>query len=154
MPRLPLVDCNESIIYAFFCNKLQKNLDLGRVVRQFGFWMDSKLAPTATTLPYLELAIADGGTEPQTYDKTTAFLVLPIHILIDGTDARDILNLWNCTRNALYPGDGSVLTFLQANGATNVRLISSGYGTDDIEGNKVLRANGAIEVAMFVGVSQ
>jgi hypothetical protein len=65
------------------------------------------VGPGEDALPALETLPFAAGASPLTITSQNAPLGIAISIATEGTDVRDLLNLWGAVHKAIFPGDAS-----------------------------------------------
>jgi len=65
------------------------------------------VGPGVDSLPALETLPFAAGASPLTIISQNAPLGIAISIATEGSDVRDLLNLWGAVHKALFPGDAS-----------------------------------------------
>lgn len=137
---LALPDSQEYRIYSALCDRLTRDPVLKRVVKVFDFWDEKRAEPIGSQdAPYVGLFVSGNNDSlVVSYDKTETNLYLDVLLVVDGTNARDALNLWDAVRKALFPADGSVQKLLQDNHAHFLGVTTPGYGAKEVEGNRNL----------------
>ena len=105
--KLALTDCDESKFYRDFCNVLQNDPVLKRVVKTWVTYDGSKVDPTSINkLPEIDILLNDSGSSSNfAVNQMETVMPININICVDGTDVCNFLNLWSAIRAALAKSD-------------------------------------------------
>ncbi|MHC5536645.1 hypothetical protein ACYOEI_00040 [Singulisphaera rosea] len=154
--KLPLDDSNETKFYCDLVTKLKTDSNLSRVIKKWCVYSgdNSEIAePTSSDLPYLRIAPSSDYAETTTETRSQAPMTLDVGLIVEGTRAGDILNLWNAVRKAIFPGDQSMQALLNKYSAAALTLHQPAYGVGTIGKNasQMLVASGSLSVKFTVG---
>lgn len=149
-PALFKVPSIRTALFRALVGAMQSNVVLNSVVRSWRTWEgeDNDAAePGIDELPWVRITPQGQPAQARTIGVSEIPWTLQIETMVAGTRIDDALDLWSAFENALFPGDGTMQTLMNANSAYQMILGTPQFGpgetTDSI---KTMRAVGTLAV--------
>lgn len=137
---------------------LRSDSDLRRVGLTLRAWdgaVEDAAPPTLARLPFLRITPAPSSSAWESEGQHRFEMTLNLDVVVQGTRAANLLNLWGAIRSALFPSDpvrrAEVEASLQTAGVVQGTLTQSAIRAKLLEGDQhALAASGALKLTLLV----
>lgn len=152
---LRLKDCAETKILKGVYRTLKNDPILKSVIKHWNFWDGSSIEQNVNQLPSIGVYPGDDGESEQVaYTLAQSSFPLDIVIIVEGTDASDLLNLWHAVRLSL--NDDAIKSLIKTSADNDHCFVNSSavskpaYSNGKIDETNVMTAEGRLEVEIQV----
>jgi hypothetical protein len=156
--KIQLPDVEETIAFNAVDHILKGDPVLKRVVKHYNAWTGDAsdlMAPTPALCPFLQIAPRPSGSGWEAEGLHRMPISVGFTVAVNGSDARQLMNLWGFIRRALWPADparmAAVRTLVATAGITKPTMMMAGFGVQvQKDGARLLIGQGSLNLLLLI----